>query len=783
MEERLRQGVGEPPEEVFFAGEITERKVAGWTGMSREFSQVGEMLGAIESLPRNEVWREGDYSDIVLGMLKDVDVYAAIFGMERLAYYPASMAVQLSEKIGESVTDMRDKRGSREVGVMLQNAELVKTLEGEARTARIRKESLQLKRGSHQRGYYEERDFQTGKVDRRIPISPEETQTWIEALVDAGGEVSKAEMNLRSAMGDEKVQEARDFLTLVGFSPEGVLSMERFLSGDQTLTAEEKKVLGEIYSSREMVAYWLSASSRGVNSLVDFFPFVVKEKADLGTSADLLIKEYVPKPPNTEMFGVLRSKDLDMGVSEVFKALLQMDVVEVTYEIEQLKSDKGEMINVRVPKVTPQSDDIRKYWPLDDQGGKPFGRDESGCIRSLFNLPSKPEQRRDWLSRITKLVEDRMRSQGVEKAAAWARVSVPIALAYYEILLLGQRGATRRDVKGETIKVPKKRELEDESELVVTDFYGRVIYEDEKDGPGTITGWFDDLGEKASRTKSRFLGQGTQGFAAPTALAVFGTSNRYLRVMFEKLTLVEKGPVMLGEVREGRATVGDCFAVMNENARGMEALNLYRAVSLIEGIPSTPFAILDNVMNERKADNKFIDETVKYFKAVTKALSMVYYRQPEQIARVQVNLLSLIVRKGKRADVSEGGATTRGSEGFSFGPWFDKTFNVLRDALCNDAPIIHPAHFDLAVKLGVNDPVKDGDVMYNDRVGMILEEDIARNAELRRLLGLVFADNKVSDYNLVTRYGPNGKAAIGAGRDKYIDDLLRRVESKRWKSQ
>ena len=163
------------------------------------------------------------------------------------------------------------------------------------------------------------------------------------------------------------------------------------------------------------------------------------------------------------------------------------------------------------------------------------------------------------------------------------------------------------------------------NEFVEIDKQGKPIYRLDRGGPATITGWLNDLSEKAFNPYQRFYWQGRAGYSAPTPLVVFGTPETAFQPLLAKEKYIPaemkgndryadmEAVTMLEAIRTGKATVGQVFAQMAENTRGFEVLRLFRAVQEFNTLPAIPIGRLDMVINEKAADDKFMQETIKIF--------------------------------------------------------------------------------------------------------------------------------------------------------------------------
>jgi len=712
-----RSPIGQQPEDgvgVESVPLLEEQRGNGQEGLKRRFYQAGRVIDAVETFPVDKPWEMEHLNELTLTSLISMGVSESLVGFDRLDYYAQKAVGGVFAEMGVAIDEWQDGRHEKESVVLREHKQRINELKEDWRVALKGKHYWAARKASFMRAEKGEGQYLETLLE-----------SWSEEMANVDIKTKEAENKLREEKMNQGVQEAFDFYTLIGCSSED---------------AEEARKDSDLVESRKRVHYWASAGVRGFVSLVDYHQAVVKDIADLGTASNLLTKQWDPKPPNTEMFGLLAASEMDLVVTETFRILLDMDIVDVDYKEEEMDAVGGNRVVVRVPKVKE-----KKYLKDYD------------LLKSAFSENHTPEQRREWLEKMKRCVKDRLKRAGVKNATLWSSQALPVALAFYEILLLGSRGAVRRDFEGNTVKVVET----DSSDKVVLDVRGNPVYESEEHGPGTITGWFNDLEEKGFRTKDRVLGQGVGGFSAPTALAVFGTPDRYLKCTFEKFEIEIGGQeiTMLEAVRTGKATVGECFAWMKENARAVEALNLFRAVGMIESIPATPIARLDVIHSERSADDKFIAETVKYFKSVNKALSMIFKDERWKIAAIQANIISVIVRYARRTDPTEGGNPQGVREEWDFGQWFDTTWNAVGRHLCTVSPEMDWSVFDLGCSLGKLKSVKErGGVRINDRVGMILFSDVERNPRLMSILDKDPLKNPKTAYTRVARYGPDGNA-------------------------
>ncbi|MBU4397146.1 hypothetical protein KKC08_03200, partial [Patescibacteria group bacterium] len=715
-----------------------EAKEEGRGGLSGKYHQIESLVRALEGLPKDVEWGNAGLNELTLAALESIGVAGSINEIGRLDYYASSSAGGLAGAMLRSIDDWQDGGAVFRKEVLDKHEASLTQIREEHLKALMEKEYLSLERRDIAMGYREE-EGEDGRKEK-VYYGDEEVKSWVGDMARTVMTIEEMKTKMRQLGFDPEVKEAEDFFTLIGCTPEKaseVLSNER------------------IVNDRREVQYWLGAEIRGFNSLVDYYSAVIKAISDLGSSAELLTKPWNDKPPNTEMFGILKSPEMDLAVTAVFQTLLDMDVVDVEYVEKWMETTSGESVLVKEPR-------IKEKGYLADYG----------LDRSAFNKKHTPEERRLWLDGLRRCVRDKLKKSNVKSSFSWANQAVPIGIAFYEIMLLGSRAGTRRDKNGDAVRVVKEINVKidgKDKKRVLLDHRGWPIYEAEEGGPATVTGWLNDLEEKAFRTHDRFLKEGWAGHAAPSPLIVFGTPTRFLQSMFEKEE-IEVGDVkmsMLDAVRMGKATVGQCFAKMTEGDRAIEALNLYRAVGAIEAMPATPLARLDVVFSEKSADDKFLEETVKYFTVLKKALGMVFPGELWKVNVVLANTVSTIVRYAKRTDPAEGGNKLASTEEWDFSAWFDQTFRAVRNKLCFERPEMDYEVFDLGWTLGKTKGAKTRDVLdagqrrqirVNDLVGMILFEDAERDGDLMERLSRNPKENPYSVYARVARHGPDGDA-------------------------
>lgn len=777
----------------------------GAGGIRREYYKAGPVIEALERLPVDEIWGVGQLGEVVLAVTESLNLPRAILGLERGTSYHATDAVAgLLGEMGVAVTRLADGHG-REYGLALvENDEQVKVARGLYLDAMARREVLGLERGAMARGFYENWDPLTGKKVR-TPVEQDAEQLWALEFAEVGYEATVRGRELRSLEFDPKVQKARDFFTLVGCSPEVM---------DSLLTEYPN-----IVESRRLFQYWLELAAGGYSELVIFFGQVVKAKSDLDSAAELLTRQWNDKPGGSELFATLLPPEMNMGVTEVFSVLMDIDIVPseriVTVKrpmvgVQRAGEGKTREIPVEVTFLELLGDERLVRYGLaepvyrkDSKGEDVVGDDGKPVVekvlaaRSIFSGHQTPEQRRLWIKGMEDLVADVLRNKGVKDPLAWARQAVPVALAWYEILLLGARAGVRRDINGDPIKEPVVFKVKNgdgvEEERVRVDGRGKVVYRTEESGPATITGWLDDLEEKGGRTKDRLGKEGGSGHSAPPMLAAFAAPSRFLIPMFERMTINVGEDVrmsMMEAVRLKKRTVGECLGEMTETGRAIEALNLFRTVAAFNAI-TPPLADIRMITTRADADPKHLQEVAKYFTTLTKALRFLYGKsQPWMVTLGQVNAVAQMVRYAERTSPTQGGNPQNSLQkpSQSVGEGTTRVINsnvrlmVLRDQLCVVTNEMTTEAFDLALKLAVKKEehtprqetkgISPGRQL-SDRVGLLRPEDVLDNAELMRILLLDPGNNPDAPYSLVATYGPDGQAyEVGSDERKEAIRLL-----------
>ena len=273
---------------------------------------------------------------------------------------------------------------------------------------------------------------------------------------------------------------------------------------------------------------------------MSYYGQVVKATADLDTAGELLTRSWNDKPGNTEMFATLVTPEMDAGVTEIFRTLMAIDIIPSSRVVTTSVSEVGiqnvgdnqfKDCSVVVQRnqflADPALEKYAKYglvepvykkkadgsWDVDADGRKQV--EKYLAARSIFSGDQTPEQRRLWLRGMEKLVTDRLRAKGVKDASAWSKQSLPVALAWYEILLLAPRSGVRRDEKGHPYKEPLMVKNGNGESRVAVDWDGKPMYVTEKAGPSTMSGWLNDTEEKLDRTKDRLTKEGAAGHSAP----------------------------------------------------------------------------------------------------------------------------------------------------------------------------------------------------------------------------------------------------------------------------
>lgn len=755
-------------------------------GIEYEYHKAEPVIEAIKELEPNIEWSDKALDKMTLGMLEAMGVSNAIYGLERLDFYGSTAVTGLVGEMGNCIDKWEDG-GAEEKRKVLEKNRLALEQTGEVLLLRsTQKERHSLDRPKVQ-GRWEsiEVEDEEGKKKREwvyvCHASEEERIDWAGEMVQLTTTVNELKSQDRTLKMDPEVQKANDFFTLIGCT-----------EGEAEKLADNE----EMVDNRRTIHYWAEAEARGWNSLVEYYGQMVKALSDVDTSMDLLTKSWNDKPANTELFALLKSPAMNVAVTETFRILLDMDVVDGKYVTVSGTSTEGKSVSYEKFEQSREDKEKKSYllkYGLVEKEKNEKGEEEL-IGRSAFNKDQTPEGRKEWLDRMRKCVRDRLKKKGVEKPGSWAKHSLPVALAFYEILLLGARAEVRHDVKGKPIRNVVTLGEGDKKRIFV-DSSRRPVYRAEKGGSGTVTGWLSDINEKLKRTRERYLWQGAAGYSAPTPLSVFGAPEEVLVSYFEKDKYKDSEMSMLEAVRTGRATVGECFGVMGQTKRGLEALNLFRAVQLFNAIAVVPLARLDIVINENAADDKFLADTLKYMSTLKKAGEAIFGKDDEgkwKTNLMMVNAINIMYRYAKRRDIAEGGNTqaTQQEGGFSFGTWFDETFEALRRKLCYDMAEMDHKVFDLGVKLakktykGAETVKEPGDffdrgVLLNDRIGMLRFSDVKDengnvvNQRLLERLKLDPRENERSTYLEVALGGPDGEAILDSEkRVSYIDKLL-----------
>ena len=419
------------------------RTEAQGRGLRQKFFRGEPLIGAIEGLPKNEVWNVGEaLDDVSLAMAQIMGMKGSIYGMGRPDMYAGQALTGVMNQMEISISVMADGGIRNSADLLNNNERQVDELRSNLFAAMAEKELHGLDRAQVAGGIWEDdEDTQTSRFVPRADQAVKER--WSGKMAQLNMRVDDVKNKMRGVGSDEKSANANDLFTLIGIDPKRIAEYD-------AKPAPEKAAIIE---SRREVQYWGEAEARGLNTLIEYFGQVTKAISDIDSSQELLTRQWNDKPGNTELMGILRSPTMDKAVTAVWNVLLDSDVVDVTYAIENMnakfKDSKGNdlirTVPVRVPRV------IEKAYLKADLTD---AARERKLVKSAYTEGQNPDERKRWLSDLRDVVAARLKDNGIEKANEWADQALPVALAFYEISLLGSRHGYRYDSHGKPIMVP-----------------------------------------------------------------------------------------------------------------------------------------------------------------------------------------------------------------------------------------------------------------------------------------------------------------------------------------
>ena len=750
-------------------------------GLKREHFKAAGVVEAIDNLPKDEVWSLVNLGPATLAMTQCLELSRAIYGLDRSADFYAKDAVDgLLAKMDIGIASWQDGHAGEKASILTTAEERKAELKQNLRNGLAKKEWLGFERVALTKGSEvsdDDADNGDGMVVGEFQFKANEDviTDWIQDKVNCDTEIDETKTALRAAEADPKMQEAQDFFTLIGCTPE---QAEALLKNE------------ELVESRELLSFWLRRQSTGFDALVSYYGQVVKATADLDTAGELLTRSWNDKPGNTEMFATLVTPEMDAGVTEIFRTLMAIDIIPSSRVVTTSVSEVGiqnvgdnqfKDCSVVVQRnqflADPALEKYAKYglvepvykkkadgsWDVDADGNKRV--EKYLAARSIFSGDQTPEQRRLWLRGMEKLVTDRLRAKGVKDASAWSKQSLPVALAWYEILLLAPRSGVRRDEKGHPYKEPLMVKNGNGESRVAVDWDGKPMYVTEKAGPSTMSGWLNDTEEKLDRTKDRLTKEGAAGHSAPPMLAAFAAPERYMWARMEaweakdsngnKIKTVgpdgkEKTLSLFEAVRQGKQSMGEVLKSMTEGSRAVEALLLFRSVQMFNGL-TPPLANIEIVTTLEKYDPKHMEAVAKYFTTLTKASRALNGDDFWRVTLDQVNAVAQIIRYAEKTIPTEGGNALNTTKIMSLDGikvlTGDARFDAIAKQLTVSTQEMTREAYDLAVRLG-----KKG-----DGVALLLPSDVEGEPTLKKLLSRDPKNNPTQPYRGVATHGLVGK--------------------------